>query len=65
MIADWTMIVTAVCSTWPMKKELRRSGETSRRSTTPRLRSSIVAMPFQPPEKKAVMITTPGARNWM
>ena len=32
---------------------------------TPRLRSSMVAIPFQPPEKKAVMITTPGARNWM
>jgi len=65
MIAAWMTIETDVCTTCPMKKALRRSGETSRRSTTPRLRSSIVAIPFQPPEKKAVMTTTPGARNWM
>ena len=32
---------------------------------TPRSRSSIIGIPLQPAVKKAVITTTPGARNWM
>jgi hypothetical protein len=41
----------------------RLTGETRKRSTTPRSRSSIIGMPLQPAVKNAVITTTPGARN--
>jgi hypothetical protein len=60
--ADCSRTCTRFCPTRPRISGRRRTGVTSSRSTTPRSRSSIVAMPFQPLEKNAVMTSTPGTR---
>jgi hypothetical protein len=62
MTTDCTTITTALCATRPAISALRRTGETSSRSVTPRLISSIVAIPLQPDEKSADITTIPGAR---
>ena len=43
----------------------RQTGETRKRSITPRSMSSMNAMPFQPADEIAVMTITPGVRNSM
>ena len=58
-------MVSALEASRPEISELRRTGLTRKRSMTPRLMSSITGMPVQPAPKKAVITTTPGARNWM
>ena len=65
MISDWITIVIVCCATRPASSAGRLIGEASRRSVTPRSRSSSRPMPVQPAEKNAVMITMPGARNSM
>ena len=65
MISDWTTITTATCATRPAISALRRTGETSSRSVTPRSMSSIVPIPLQPDENSADMTTIPGARYAM
>ena len=65
MISDWIVVVSAQEVSRPEISELRRTGETRKRSITPRSMSSITGMPAQPAPKKAVITTTPGARNWM
>jgi hypothetical protein len=42
---------------------VRRAGVARKRSITPRWRSWIIPIPLQVPWKKAVMITTAGARK--
>ncbi len=49
----------------PKISEERVTGETRKRSMTPRSMSSIIAIPPQPAEKKAVITITPGVSNWM
>ena len=65
MITDWTTITTPACATRPPISAQRRTGETSSRSVTPRLMSSIVAIPLQPEENSADITTIPGARYAM
>jgi hypothetical protein len=60
--SDWSMTCTRFWPTRPAISGRRRTGVTSRRSVTPRSRSSTVVMPFQPLEKNAVMTSTPGTR---
>jgi hypothetical protein len=65
MMSDWITIVIVCWTTRPASSAGRLIGDTSRRSVTPRSRSSSRPMPVQPAEKNAVMITMPGARNSM
>ena len=65
MITDWMRMTSIACSSRPAIIELRRAGDTRKRSTTPRLMSSIIPIPPQPAENSAVITTTPGVRNWM
>ena len=65
MIAVWTTIWSDAFASRPVISDERRTGETRKRSMTPRSRSSIIGMPLQPAVKNAVITTTPGARNWM
>jgi hypothetical protein len=65
MISAWIAMLSELCSTRPLISALRRTGETRKRSTTPRSRSSIIDIPPQPAENTAVIMTTLGARNAM
>ena len=65
MISDWIAVVSPPCARRPVISDERRTGETRKRSMTPRSRSSMTGIPVHPAPKNAVITTTPGARNWM
>ena len=65
MMIDWITIEKTLWSTRPAMIDPRCTGDIRNRSTTPRSMSEIMLMPPQPAPKRAVIMTTPGARNWM
>ena len=65
MMSDWMTTTTASLRIRPAISASRRTGETRKRAVTPRLRSSISAIPLQAELNIAVITTTPGARNAM
>ncbi len=65
MISDWITTTTASLTMRPVISASRRTGETRNRAVTPRLMSSISAIPLQAELNIAVITTTPGARNAM
>ena len=60
--SDWISACTVFWPRRPTISDQRLAGVTSSRSVTPRSRSSIMDIPFQPLEKNAVMTSTPGTR---
>ena len=65
MMIDWITIEITLCSIRPAMIEPRCTGAIRKRSTTPRSMSLRRPIPPQPEPNSAVIITTPGARNWM
>ncbi len=65
MITDWMTTTTASLTRRPAISASRWTGETRNRAVTPRLRSSISAIPLHAELNIAVITTTPGARNAM
>ena len=65
MITDWMTTTTASLRRRPAISASRWTGETRNRAVTPRLRSSISAIPLHAELNIAVITTTPGARNAM
>src|SRR5205823_9643600 len=65
MITDWITTTTASLTIRPAISASRLTGETRNRPVTPRLMSSISAIPLHAELNIAVITTIPGARNAM